>query len=251
MVRRKLAAIAGIATLVALAGCVSTPETGSRTSDNDAARYNVQLGMSYLQRGDLEGAREKLERAVQQDPSLPAAHAALGILYERAGDMKRAGDHLRRAARLAPDDPNMLNSYGGFLCRQGDRKEGIRHFEMAASNAYYRTPEAALTNAGVCARGIPDVTAAENYLRRALDANRNYAEALLQLADLSLETDRTLQARAFLQRFELVAKPSAYSLALGRRIETAAGDATAAREYATRLRREFPDSPEAGSLRGD
>jgi type IV pilus assembly protein PilF len=243
MRRNKLPVFAAV---IVLAGCVSTtPEPANKTSDNDAARYNVQLGMSYLQRGDLEGAREKLERAAQQDPNLPAAHAALGILYERAGDMRRAGDHLRRASRLAPDNPDMLNSYGGFLCRQGDRREGIRHFEMAASNAYYRTPEAALTNAGVCARGIPDPGAAEEFLRRAIEANRNYSEALLQLADLSLETDRPLQARAFLQRFELVAKPSSYSLALGKRIETAAGDLEAAREYSTRLRREFPDSPEA------
>lgn len=228
-------------------GCVSNAPP-SLASDKDAARYNVQLGMNYLQLGDLESARDKLERAVQQDPSLPAAHAALGILYERAGDMRRAGDHLRRASRLAPDDPNMVNSYGGFLCRQGDRKEGIRHFEMAAGNAFYRTPETALTNAGVCARGIPDNVAAEDFLRRALEINRNHAEALLQLADLSMQTQRPMPARAFLQRFESVSPATPYSLDLGRRIEMLAGDPQAAAEYATRLRREFPDSREARSL---
>lgn len=233
-----------------LAGCVSTPAS-SGVSDKDAARYNVQLGMSYLQRGDLEEARDKLERAVQQDPSLPAAHAALGILYERVGDQRRASDHLRRAVRLAPDDPNLLNNYGGFLCRLGERREGIRHFEMAANNAYYRNPEVALTNAGVCARGIPDAEAAEAFFRRALDANRQFTEALLQLADLSLETDRSLQARAFLQRFEAVAPVTAYSLELGRNIELAAGDVRAAAEYADRLRREFPTSDEARRLRRD
>lgn len=234
----------------ALAGCASTPQSG-QVSETDAARYNVQLGMSYLQRGDLEGAREKLERAAQQNPSLPAAHAALGILYERAGDVERARTHLRRASRLAPDDPNQLNNYGGFLCRQGDRREGIRHFEMVASNAFYRTPEAALTNAGVCARGIPDAELAEAYFRRALEQNRSHAEALLQLADLSLETQRTLQARAFLQRFEAFSPHSASSLALGHRIENAAGDVRAAEQYASRLRREFPDSREARSLNRD
>jgi type IV pilus assembly protein PilF len=230
-----------------LAAC-ATPDQGSKVSDRDAARYNVQLGMSYLQRGDLEGAREKLERAAQQDPSLAAAHAALGILYERAGDMRRAGEHLQRATRLAPEDPNQLNNYGGFLCRQGDRRQGIRHFEMAAANAYYRTPEAALTNAGVCARGIPDPDAAETYLRRALDANRNYSPALLQLADLSLETGSILQARAFFQRYEMVSPASSFGLSLGRRIELAAGDARSANEYAARLRREFPGSTETRDL---
>lgn len=232
-----------------LAACGTTQD--SRVSDKDAARFNVQLGMNYLQRGDLEAAREKLERALQQDASLPAAHAALGILYERVGDIGRARDHLQRATRLAPGDPGMLNNYGGFLCRQGDYKEGIRHFELAASNAYYRTPEAALANAGVCARQIPDFEAAEDYLRRALDVNRNYAEALLQLADLSLERDLALQARAFLQRYERVGPVTPDTLELGYRIETAAGDMRAAREYAARLRTEFPDSREARSTGRD
>jgi len=244
MLRRVMLALV---TAALLAGCTSTTNA-PEVSEKDAARFNVQLGMNYMQRGDLEAAREKLERAVKQDPSLPAAHAALGILYERAGDVPRAQDHLRRATRLTPDDPSLLNNYGGFLCRQGEFKEGIRHFEMAAGNAFYRSPEVALANAGVCARSIPDPEQAENFFRRALDVNRNHAEALLQLADLSLETGRAMQARAFLQRYEAVGPVTAYSLELGQRIETAAGDWRAADKYADRLRKEFPDSREARGL---
>lgn len=245
MLHRLLLALVAATAVAACASTAAPPEV----SDKDAARFNVQLGMSYMQRGDLEGAREKLERAARQDPTLPAAHAALGILYERAGDIPRAQEHLRRATRLAPDDPNMLNNYGGFLCRKGEYEEGIRHFEMAASNAYYRSPETALTNAGVCARRIPNPERAEEFFRLALDKNRNFTEALLQLADLSVETDRALQGRAFLQRYEALSPITAYSLELGWRIERAAGDARAAAEYASRLRREFPDSREARSLR--
>lgn len=244
MLRRVMLALV---TAALLAGCTSTSDA-PEVSEKDAARFNVQLGMNYMQRGDLEAAREKLERAVKQDPSLPAAHAALGILYERAGDVPRAHDHLRRATRLTPDDPSLLNNYGGFLCRQGEFKEGIRHFEMAAGNAFYRSPEVALANAGVCARRIPDPEQAENFFRRALDVNRNHAEALLQLADLSLETGRAMQARAFLQRYEAVGPVTPYSLELGQRIETAAGDWRAADDYANRLRKEFPDSRESRSL---
>lgn len=232
---------------ILISGCVSS-KPDSQVSEKDAARFNTQLGVSYFQRGDLEGARDKLERAVQQDPTFAPAHASLGLLYERVGDNRRAGEHLRRAARLEPDDPNILNSLGGFLCRQGDRREGIRYFETAAGNAFYRTPEIALTNAGVCARGIPDDELAENFLRAALDRNRNSAEALVQLADLSLDTGRPLQARAFLQRYEAVAPMTPYTLELAMNIERAAGDHRASEAYAERLRREFPDSREAREL---
>jgi type IV pilus assembly protein PilF len=230
-------------------GCTSTisgdvPEV----SDKDAARFNVQLGISYLQRGNLQDAREKLERAVEQDPNFPSAHAALGLLYERVGEMDKAGSHLRRASQLAPDDAAMLNNYGGFLCRRGERKAGIEYFDRAARNAFYRTPEVALTNAGVCARGIPDVATSETYFRRALEVNRTYPEALLQMADLKLATGEYFNARAFMQRYEAVATATPVSLDLGRRIELSAGDSGAAAQYELRLRQEFPESAESRRL---
>lgn len=237
----------GLAAAVAVLAACATTEN-SKVSDHDAARFNVQLGISYLQRGDLQEAREKLERAAEQDPSFADAQAALGILYERVGDLDRAGQHLRRATQLAPDDPNMINNYGGFLCRRGERAEGIEYFRRAANNAFYRTPEIAWTNAGVCARGIPDPELAEQFLRRALEVNRNHAEALLQLADLSLSEGETLSARAFLQRYESLRAATPYSLELGRRIELAAGDYQSAAAYTRRLLQDFPDSAEAGRL---
>ena len=229
------------------AGCTST-SNAPEVSDKDAARFNVQLGISYLQRGNLQDAREKLERAVEQDPSFPSAHAALGLLYERVGELDKAGFHLRRAAQLAPDDAAMLNSYGGFLCRRGERKAGIEHFDRAARNAFYRTPEVALTNAGVCARGIPDRPTAEAYFRRALEVNRTYPEALLQMADLKLAAGEAFNARAFMQRYEAVATATPVSLELARRIELAAGDEDAALQYALRLQQEFPESAESRRL---
>ncbi|MEJ2515697.1 MAG: type IV pilus biogenesis/stability protein PilW [Gammaproteobacteria bacterium] len=237
-----------LAACLMAAGCVSTSSDESKVSDHDAARYNTQLGVSYLRRGDLEAARDKLEKAVDQDPDFASAHAALGILYERTRQLDDAGEHFATAVRLSPDDANLMNAYGGFLCRSGDRQKGLEFIERAADNAYYRTPEAALTNAGVCARGIPDLARAEQFFRRALARDALYAEALLQLADLKLAEGEPLSARAFLQRYESVAEPTATTLMLGRQIEKALGNEEEAADYARRLARTFPDSSEARSL---
>ncbi len=243
----KLALPAFFVGMLLVAGCASS-NTRPEVSDEDAARFNVQLGVSYLQRGNLQDARDKLERAVEQDPSFPSAHAALGFLYERVGEMDKAGVHLRRAAQLSPNDAAMQNNYGGFLCRRGERKAGIEYFERAARDAFYRTPEVAWTNAGVCARGIPDLEAAENYLRRALEINHTYPDALLQMADIKLAAGEAFNARAFMQRYEAVATATAVSLDLGRRIELLAGDTRAAALYERRLRQEFPESRETRRL---
>ena len=67
---RVVGVVAGLVAAAILAGCVSNEVESEERSDSDAARYNTQLGANYLQRGDLELAREKLEKAVVQDPNL-------------------------------------------------------------------------------------------------------------------------------------------------------------------------------------
>ncbi len=237
-----------VAAAVLLSACVSNEPKAPETSPEEAARLNLQLGAQYLQRGDLNLARDKLLKAVEQDPKLVGAHLTLALVYERAGELDQASRHYREAVRLEPDDANVLNSYGGYMCRRNEREEGLRSFQKAATTPFYRTPEIAWTNAGVCARGIPDPVRAEAYFRRALEANSRYPEALLQMADLTLAEDRALASRAFLQRYEAVAPWGPDSLWLAVRVEETLGDRTAARSYARKLREEFPDSREARML---
>jgi len=80
-----------VAAALGLAGCVSSgDDKPTAKSDTDAASYNLQLGFSYLQQGNLVVAKDKLERAQAQNPRSPTVHSALGMLYERLGDPKRA-----------------------------------------------------------------------------------------------------------------------------------------------------------------
>ncbi|MGD2032929.1 MAG: type IV pilus biogenesis/stability protein PilW [Gammaproteobacteria bacterium] len=230
--------------LLAQSACVTTETNPVEVSLEDAAKANLQLGANYLQRGELELAREKLEKAVDQDPKLPGARIYLAILYERIGEQKLADENYRAALKLAPKNPDVANSYGGYLCRTGEREKGLEYFRQAGENALYRTPEVAFTNAAVCALGIPDLKTAERFLRRALEANPTFREALLRLSVLSLDTDRPLQARAFLERFHSAGPATIDSLSLGVRIESALGDEVAAEAYRQRIRDEFPEEIE-------
>lgn len=246
---RKIVSTTLTAVLLTLqSACITTETNPVEVSLDDAAQANLQLGANYLQRGELELAREKLEKAVSQDPDLAGARSYLAILYERIGEDKLADQNYRAALRLAPRNPDVANSYGGYLCRTGERREGLEYFRKAGENALYRTPEVAFTNAAICALGIPDQEEAEAFLRRALAANPSYREALLRLSVLSLDSDRPLQARAFLERFHGVGPATRNSLYLGMRIESALGDEAAAEGYRQRLQDEFPDQSEALDL---
>ncbi len=215
---------------------------------HDAARINVRLGLEYMRQGQLAIARDKIERALQQNPRDVGVQIGAGMLYEQMQDPRKAERHYRQALRLGTDNPEAQNSFGAFLCRNGEAKRGEEMFLAAARNPLYRTPEVAYTNAGVCARRAGRLEQAEEHLRLALAQRTVYSEALLQLAGVSFERGSLLQSRAFLQRYLAVASGQAEVLLLGYQVETALADTAAATEFATRLRSRFPDSPEARIL---
>lgn len=247
----RAALLGGLA--LALAGCISSssrpPLPG--TSSEDAAQYNMQLGISYLRQNNLQAARDKLEKALEQEPSLATAHAALGLVFERLEDPSGAERHYRRAVDLNGSDPDNLNALAVFTCsRRQKPEEALKLFDRAIAiplSVSAANRPMLNTNAGTCAKRF-DLVRSENYLREALAEDPRFPDALLQLAEVTLERGNALQARGFLERFLAAAKPTPSALWLGVRIEESLGDARAARRYGDQLRRDFPDAVETRRL---
>jgi type IV pilus assembly protein PilF len=229
---------------------VTAAPAGETDAKQDAGRLNARLGVEYMKQGQLAIAREKIEKALQQNPRDPGVQLSAGLLYEQLLQPKQAERHYRQALKLAPDDPDSQNALGAFLCRNGEPKHGEEMFLKAAQNPLYRTPEVAYTNAGVCARRNGRLDRSEEYLRLAVSQRTQYPEALLQMAGVSYERGNFLQSRAFLERFLAVGKGGPDVLLLGYQVEKALGDEVAAAEFARRLHTEFPDTPEARILDG-
>lgn len=232
-----------------VSACVSdAPRSskGAKQMEQDAADYNLQLGVGYLRQGEYQLALDKLNKSLEQNPSLAETHMALGYLYEQTNQTEEAETHLRRASRLAPENPEIQNAYAVFLCKQGSVSEALKAFDKAAVVPLYRTPEVAYTNAGVCARGAGRLDDADAYFRKALGVNKNYDEALLQLASLNFDRREYFSARAFVERYLQQYKATPEVLWLGARIEKAMGNTAAANEYGQRLLSGFADSAEAG-----
>jgi type IV pilus assembly protein PilF len=241
----RIAAVLALASVTG--GCVSS-SAPDKQSKAKAAEINAQLGMTYLRQGDLAAARDKIEKALEQDPRTAETQMAAGFLYDRLGEDRKAQSHFDQAVRLSDGNPEVLNNAAAFYCRKGDKKRGEKLFLEAAGNALYRTPAAAYTNAGRCARSDGRPADAETYFRKALAFQPEQPDALLQMADLNHDGGKDFQARAFLQRYMAVGPVSAQALWLGYRIERKLGDSSQSQEYARRLRTEFATSAEAREL---
>jgi len=230
---------------LSLAACTSARQ---ERKDKDAANYNTQLGLQYLQQGDLGLAKDKLDRALSEDPESADVHSARAVLFERMGERDKADGEFRSALRLAPHDPQTINKYAVYLCSGGRTDEGVKRFLEAAHNPLYRTPEVAYSNAGVCLRAAKrDDEAADNF-NRALQLRPDYAEAVFQLATLQFERGQLPAARAEIDGFLGNHEATADLLLIGVRVARAQGDRSGAQGFARRLQRDFAGTDQARAL---
>jgi len=206
-----------------------------------------------MQSGHLNVATEKLLKAVQYNDNYPEAHNALGVLYEEIREYGPAETHYKRAIALKPDYTLAKLNYARFLCERDPPRtaEGESELQKIAAepiNAGATSADAQAT-LGLCARKRDDPAAAETWLRKALDQNPNNTTALHQMAQISQTQGKTLQGRAFLQRYHSQTQPTPQSLWLGFSIESASdGDSQMRREYSSALSSRFPNSEEAQRL---
>lgn len=94
--------------------------------------------LAYLAnlRHDREQAIELLQRALELDAQLMAAHQALGSLYEQEGQYAKAVQSYERGLKVAPDHVTLLNNLGWLtLVRMQDPATAYVYIRKAASLA--------------------------------------------------------------------------------------------------------------------
>ena len=242
------AAVAALAMLL-LAACVSKSSTPLHMANQrEAAADNTQLGIQYMNQGDLNLAKTKLDRALDEDPANPNVHSARAMLFERLNQPAKADEEFRSALKLAPHDPDVVNNYAVYLCQNGRTDEGVKRFLEAAHNALYRTPQAAYTNAGVCLRAAKRDDEARVNFNAALQLRPNYAEAAFQLATLDFDHGQLAAARTRIDGYIGTYQETPDLLLLGVRVARGQGDAVAAQRYSRQLQLDYPGSDQARAL---
>lgn len=169
-----------------LSACSTTNSTAEKENakKNKIAEINIQLGMAYLQKGDIERAKQKLLYALQKAPELPEAWYSIGYFYESTGNKKQAQHSYLKAVQLAPERGDVLNNYGTYLCRTGDYANAIHYFLLATKDAQYLDTAGAYENAGLCSMNIPDRKQALLYFNQALEVDPSRKISITELSKL-------------------------------------------------------------------
>lgn len=241
--------ISSLLAVLLLAGCQTIEEIPSSLSTNkderkERADLEINLAMGYLRNGDRVRASQAINRAIEISPEYGWAYNAMGLVQEALGDPGAAEAAFRRSVELDPARGDLRNNYAIFLCREKRYREADAQFRAALADKLYDEIEVALTNAGNCARKLPDLGLAELYYRKAVKRNPRFPPALLQMAKVSLQVERYSAVPRFLNQYWALSPKSADTLFVAFRAEQGMGNQAKADEYLAQLRRDFPNAPQ-------
>lgn len=213
------------------------------------ARLRLELAGMYFSRGQTHTALDELKAAMAMSPDLPEAHSLRGLVLASTGDLRGAEESFQRALQLAPRDADAMHNYGWFLCQQRRFDEADAQFRNALAQPQYAEPNRTLLAQGVCQARAGRWEEAERTLSRSYELDTANPATAYNLAEVLLRRGELERARFYARRVNSVPEQvSAQSLWLAVRIERRLGNTEALTDYGRQLRERFPQSPEALQL---
>ena len=180
----------------------------------ECARLNPGHGPLFLNMGKLlydmglnAQAVRAFERSVQLLPQDPQAHYLLGFIYTILGRESWALAAWRKAVELAPDAHSLRYDLGYMYVRRG-------RYDLAATEFQHvleHWPEDVETSfmLGLCYKELIEPARAIPLFEKVLRRNPRHAQALYYLGACYLQIGNTSLGKAYLRRYDHLARQSA------------------------------------------
>ncbi len=202
---------------------------------DDAASYNIQLGLAYLKQGDRVRAKKKLFLALKQAPTSPTVNTAMAYFMEHSGEKTEALQYYQKAMASAPGAGAELNNYGAFLCRQGQYKQADLYFMKAVSDKTYDHTAGAYENAGLCALAMPNRVLASRYFLKALSHDPTRSQSLYELVQNEIKQQHFHEALHDIEQYATLVRSDRTLLVLAEHLAEEVGNATLKVAYQQQL----------------
>ncbi len=251
-VNRVRAAFAMVLLAMLVTGCVTNTDSRfAREADRDkAVRNYVQLATAYIGQGNLDRARNHLERALELSPDDPGALGAMGLVYQTEGEPELAERSFKDALANDADYTRGRVYYGAFLYGERRFEEARDQFLAASRDTGYGERASVFFNLGLTEERIGNLEGATTAYRRAVELSRGDARSLLALSRTLVEAGEYQAASRHYSRLTNLMqrnknlRHSPESLYTGIRIAHHFGDRNLASSLGLQLKNNFPNSVE-------
>lgn len=209
---------------------------------------HVQLGINYLQRDNLEVAREEFEKALEGNPNSSKAYHGLGLVEAKALNLNLAQERFATAVRLDGNNIRAINDYAVLLCQKGQGDAGVAVLERHIKDPTLGGLPSYLAF-GRCYDATDQRAKARQAYEAVLKIEPELPQALLSMAYISFEEENFLSSNAFLQRYFFTNTISSDALLLAAKVEDILNNPEERDYYTQLLWSRYPRSEQAQKAR--
>ncbi len=227
----------------AITACAPDPKPAFEAwQPKERAKTQVDLGFSYLQRDNLDVARESFNAAIAVDPASSEAYHGLGLVEAKSLNLARARNYLKRSVALDNSNVAAVSDYAIMLCQNGSARKGVDLLERNVKETKRLSTSLAFAR---CYQADGQIDSAIVAYKQVLALNPNSTQALLSLAHLNYDAKNNLSASAFLQRYFYTNTISSDALLLAANVEHALDNPEERDNYTQQLWSRYPQSKQA------
>ncbi len=229
-----------------LTSCVTEQQQlFSRKVDFDKALTNrVELGLGYLQKGDIASAKRNMKRALELDPKSSEAHAGIAMVFQKDGEPDLAEEHYEKALSLAPKKTSIRDSYGEFLFQQNRFAEALTEYEKVVEDSLYEQRSRSFARIGMCYMALDKPQKAEESFLQSTKMSGDKKSAARELTKIYFNKEQYEKAKKYYDFYTKDEIKTAEDLWMGLRLERMFGNTDAAESYALALKNLYPYSQE-------
>jgi len=237
-----------IFSVVVLNACILTTDE-KKIDKVKASDAQMQLGVGYLQFGELALAKEPLKKAIELNKKNADAYGVLALVFQREQENKLAEQNFLKALKIEPKNSRILTNYAMFLRQNKRYDEAMKHFEKASEDPLYIERASIFEHMGFTALELNKLDDAKGYFQRAVHLDWRKGGALIELTELSYNDHNYDVAYNYYSSFirlvnDGIYEQTAHTLAVGIKAAKAKGKKLEAVNYGVQLRDLYPDSSE-------
>lgn len=166
--------------IILLSACA----TQTTVDQDNLSDLNLEIAMTYLNKGLPVMAKQHFLLALQEAPDNPAVLAGYGLYLEKVND-PQARRYYQKAVELNPRSAMAYNNYGTYLCRHREYAEAITEFQRAIDQPDYLYTAQTYENMGICSELAHQTLSAKTYFTKALGYDPSLRLSREMLAKLS------------------------------------------------------------------
>ena len=238
-----LIVVSGLAST--LSACAPDPKPEFQAwPTQQRAQTQIDLGFSYLERDQIDIARESFQTAIGVDPKSSDAYHGLGLVEAKALNLGEAKRYLKRAVDLDSTNIAAVSDYAVMLCQEGEAHSGVAILENNVKLPF-ESGLATKMAFGRCYQADNQIDKATIAYKEALVLDPDLPQALLSMAHLKYDSENYLSASAFLQRYFYTNTISSDALLLGANVEQILNNPEERDYYTQQLWARYPRSKQA------